>query len=354
MPQIAQMDATSAAGAPPAHRRIDIRWVRRLFARRPPLSIIHTSADSRYAGILYDRLRSWGYRDVFLDFEVIPAGEYWEQVLFDNILRCRAALAVVTGRLLTSEWCQREIQQVLPVGKILVPIIYEGEVPDRLNLGKIQCAFAAKDPTLPSVRRVLDGLARPLHRTLGALAAFALLTAVAVVTVRWHEMTKRVSLAKQEIETARQKGWEGPQLTDHGSAAVLALDDKILQPYERDGIEYAIGQLSTIAASDPQPVCRLFVGVFTPGRVYGWGLAERMAPLARSVLGACGARDGNALRTAMAHLYQSLEDVLDGDLSLSDFWTLMRQLPENADRQDVVRLCRAVREALGKGGPCGN
>ncbi len=57
----------------------------------------HSSRDNAVADQVKARLKEWGHRSVFLDFDPedgIPAGRDWERELYAKLRECRAVIVL--------------------------------------------------------------------------------------------------------------------------------------------------------------------------------------------------------------------------------------------------------------------
>src|SRR5512147_11329 len=87
--------------------------------------ISHSSKDNEAAAAVKAWLEDQGHTSLFLDFDPeagIKAGTAWEQVLYHNLRRCQAVIALLSPHWLTSKWCFTEIVQARAQGKPVFPV----------------------------------------------------------------------------------------------------------------------------------------------------------------------------------------------------------------------------------------
>jgi formylglycine-generating enzyme required for sulfatase activity len=86
------------------------------------LFISHSSKenDPAWSASLSQDLRARGYQSLFLDFDSkdgIPPGAKWEQVLYQNLRKCRGVVALCSPHWLESPWCVAEAMIARERGK---------------------------------------------------------------------------------------------------------------------------------------------------------------------------------------------------------------------------------------------
>lgn len=85
----------------------------------------HSSRDYAIAEQVNARLKQWGHRSIFLDFDPeqgIPAGRDWEKELYAKLRECRAVIVLCSQPSMASRWCFAEITHA----KALAGIIHDG------------------------------------------------------------------------------------------------------------------------------------------------------------------------------------------------------------------------------------
>ena len=86
--------------------------------------ISHSSADSRIAAAIREKLAADGHRSIFLDFDPadgIPAGRDWEQELYRQLRTCQAVIVLCSESSMSSMWCFAEITHAKALGKQIFP-----------------------------------------------------------------------------------------------------------------------------------------------------------------------------------------------------------------------------------------
>jgi hypothetical protein len=110
--------------------------------------ISHSSRDNGVALALRDWLASEGWDDVFLDIDPergIVSGERWEAALHVAADRCEAVIFLLSRSWLESDWCAREFDLALRLGKRLFGVVIDqtpvDDIPPRFSrLRKIGCS----------------------------------------------------------------------------------------------------------------------------------------------------------------------------------------------------------------------
>lgn len=80
----------------------------------------HSSKDNSIAEQVAARLKQWGHRSVFLDFDPeggIPAGRDWGKELYAKLHECRAVIVLCSQASMASRWCFAEIAHAKALGK---------------------------------------------------------------------------------------------------------------------------------------------------------------------------------------------------------------------------------------------
>jgi WD40 repeat protein len=91
----------------------------------PAIFISHSNLDHEPSERIKAVLQRFGFERVFLDFDKdtgIGAGEQWEKRLYEELVRCHAAVLILTPHWLRSKWCFVELAQARALGKVVLPV----------------------------------------------------------------------------------------------------------------------------------------------------------------------------------------------------------------------------------------
>ncbi|HEY3181908.1 MAG TPA: TIR domain-containing protein [Gaiellaceae bacterium] len=123
--------------------------------------ISYSRRDADFVRWLHESLSEAG-RDVWVDWEDIPAASEWEQDIHDSIDAAESFVFVVTGNSLASEYCGAELRHAEGQGKRIVPIALDSADPaaaprDLSQLNWIWCRSGDdRDVALARLSSALD------------------------------------------------------------------------------------------------------------------------------------------------------------------------------------------------------
>ena len=83
--------------------------------------------DTAYGNSLAEALFKRGVK-VFNFVQDIPVGSPWLATIEDNIKSCSVVMPILTNSSAKSKWVNREIKLAKNLGKIILPLLLEGEV----------------------------------------------------------------------------------------------------------------------------------------------------------------------------------------------------------------------------------
>lgn len=120
-------------------------------SNRIRLFVSYSRRDKRVIKPLVSRL---GARfDLWIDWEDIPAGADWEQEIERGIAQADVFLFFLTENSASSEWCNRELDKALALGKRVIPILFDREppytIPDACR--RIQYCFPEQVASLDAI-----------------------------------------------------------------------------------------------------------------------------------------------------------------------------------------------------------
>jgi TIR domain len=93
--------------------------------RMPAIFISHSSADNEQAKSLSKALGEQGFESLFLDIDPeagLQAGSRWEAVLYSNLIRSHAVIAIHSEHWKKSRWCFAEITHAKLLGRTIIPV----------------------------------------------------------------------------------------------------------------------------------------------------------------------------------------------------------------------------------------
>lgn len=98
-----------------------------------------SSKDNSIAEEVAARLKQWGHRSIFLDFDPeqgIWAGRDWEKELYAQLRECHAVIVICSHASMASRWCFVEITHAKGLGKDVFPIKIDDAKVDPILTGK--------------------------------------------------------------------------------------------------------------------------------------------------------------------------------------------------------------------------